>query len=77
MGYFTKEVGPAVNYTNHSHSELRLGMEWIGPKWLPLILPADHRPFILALLHSILTRRHTQDKMSNQKGVPPPLNKKR
>ncbi|KAL3579648.1 hypothetical protein D5086_017483 [Populus alba] len=24
MGYFTKEVAPAVNYTNHRHSELRL-----------------------------------------------------
>ena len=21
------------------HSELSLGMEWIGPKWLPLLLP--------------------------------------
>ena len=21
-------MAPAVNYTNHSHSELRLGMEW-------------------------------------------------
>lgn len=45
-----------------SHSELRLDMESIGPKWQPLILPivwADHHPFILALLHSLLTRQPT------------------
>jgi hypothetical protein len=39
MGYFTKEVALTVNYTNHRHFELCLGMEWIGPKWLPLLLP--------------------------------------
>lgn len=70
MGYFTKEVAPAVNYTNHRHSELRLGMEWIGPKWLPLLLPmcvGGSSP-----LHSgstsfaINKTAHARQKMSNQ-----------
>jgi hypothetical protein len=33
MGYFTKEAALTVNYTNHRHFGLHLGMEWIGPKW--------------------------------------------
>jgi len=48
-----------------SHSELRLDMESIGPKWWqPLshttnCVGGDHHPFILALLHSLLRRQPT------------------
>jgi len=40
MGYFTKEVAPAVNYTNHRHSELRLGMDKKSNSSFPYFFPS-------------------------------------